>query len=461
MALNTPYKRVDLNVNPNYASMAQKDPWFALGYALGEGYWNNYNARGEKKSIETGKQLFADWLKNGGAPKEAPQDLVNQAMTLSIGGNTVKEDSIKKAGEGDDKNAIKPEIDHGLLKWNYVSDKYQDNPNPAGDSITAQKFANNIELGLKNMDMSAFDENQFYLALDEALLRDNRNARQRAAAREAIKPMVDAKKAEYNGKVVNQLYSLYIQANEAEDYANAEKFAVQIAQINPDLGQYLLRGGVSAKDVFNAREADKRAKYKGGGNKLNRSGNESYLVKNVSDAQYQMWHKVLADENASEESKATARKNINYYDTYGPSGVDINDAYDVTELLGNWIAQVEKTNMTLEELEDNIDDYELRRSVYWGYIDNRLKAFKKEFTKGSLTKSERDKRKQINESSLEKATKEGMKKVEEQKVTYTPQGRVEGSHVVTIENAFKDKKPDKEGNVGLVKYLKSKKENEK
>ena len=65
MALNTPYKRVDLNVNPNYASMAQKDPWFAIGYALGEGYWNNYNARGEKKATETADQMLNDAVKHG------------------------------------------------------------------------------------------------------------------------------------------------------------------------------------------------------------------------------------------------------------------------------------------------------------------------------------------------------------------------------------------------------------
>ena len=66
MALNTPYKRTNPN-SINYAAMGQRDPWFALGYALGEGYWNNYNARGEEKATQTAESMLEDYLKTGRA----------------------------------------------------------------------------------------------------------------------------------------------------------------------------------------------------------------------------------------------------------------------------------------------------------------------------------------------------------------------------------------------------------
>lgn len=264
MALNTPYKRVDLNVNPNYASMAQKDPWFALGYALGEGYWNNYNARGEKKATETAEQMLNNAVKYGDpnagiltnedlVSKYARPDKKQQILDAAIQLPELKYDKDGKEVKGAGNQ--QPIIDKGLLKWGYLDDKYANNPNPVGDSVAANKLLNNTEIALSNANMRTFDVQKFKLALDKQLMADGRNARQREAAWAAIQPMIAEKKAEHNTQVSNQLYDLYRQAQGLGDYASADSFLMEIQKVNPNMAKVLADGRVTEKDRFKAQEA--------------------------------------------------------------------------------------------------------------------------------------------------------------------------------------------------------------
>lgn len=242
MALNTPYKRVDLNVNPNYVSMAQKDPWFALGYALGEGYWNNYNERGIKKGTDKAIERLGEYP-NSSQSAPAPQDIIDQAMTLSVGGNTVKADSVKKAGEkGKDDGAttIKPELDHSMLKWGYTLDKYKDEPNPVGDSISAKNVVRDTGKALVNTDMGVFDDAKFYANLRKELTLDGRNSRQIDAILANIKPMVDSRKAEFNRGKVSELLEAHKLAFEQGDYAQAERYGLEAVKYDPTIANYLL-----------------------------------------------------------------------------------------------------------------------------------------------------------------------------------------------------------------------------
>lgn len=265
MALNTPYKRVDLNVNPNYASMAQKDPWFALGYALGEGYWNNYNARGEKKATETAEQMLNNAVKHGDPNagvltnedligKYARPDKKQQILDAAIQLPELKYDKDGKEVKGTGNQQAT--IDKGLLKWGYLDDKYANSPNPVGDSAAAQKLVNGTELLLSNANMGAFDAQKFKLALDKQLMADGRNARQREAAWAAIQPMIAEKKAEYNNQVSNQLYDAYKLAYADGNYGLAEQYAMQLNKFDPNLSKYLL---TKERDRYQNELADQRA----------------------------------------------------------------------------------------------------------------------------------------------------------------------------------------------------------
>lgn len=283
MALNTPYKRVDLNVNPNYASMAQKDPWFALGYALGEGYWNNYNARGEKKATETAEQMLNNAVKHGDPNagvltnedligKYARPDKKQQILDAALQLPELKYDKDGKEVKGTGNQQAT--IDKGLLKWGYLDDKYANSPNPVGDSAAAQKLVNSTELLLSNANMGAFDVQKFKLALDKQLMADGRNARQREAAWAAIQPMIAEKQAEHNAQVSNQLYDLYRQAQGMGDYASADSFLVELQKVNPNMAKVLADGRVTEKDRFRANEARELAIIRQGG-RGSRSGSGS------------------------------------------------------------------------------------------------------------------------------------------------------------------------------------------
>lgn len=265
MALNTPYKRVDLNVNPNYAAMAQKDPWFALGYALGEGYWNNYNERGEKKATETAEQMLNSMAKTGDPnagiltnddliSKYARPDKKQQILDTAINLPEIKYDKDGKEVKGSGNQ--QPTIDHSLLKWGYLNDKYADNPNPASDSVAAQKLVNGVEIALNNADMGTFDAEKFKLALDKQLMADGRNARQREAAWAAIQPMIAEKKTQYNNQVIGQLYDAYKLAYADGNYNLAEQYAIQMSKFDSNLSKYLL---AKERDRYQSELADERA----------------------------------------------------------------------------------------------------------------------------------------------------------------------------------------------------------
>lgn len=344
MAMNTPYKRVDLNVNPNYASMAQKDPWFALGYALGQGYWNNYNARGERKSIDIAREKVADYLKN---MQPAPQGLVDQAMTLSVGGNTVSEDSVKKASNGDGKGTIKPEVDHSLLKWDYTTNKYKDSPNPVGDTIATQTVVNDATKVLDNINIGALNEVELYDKIKTALVAQNKGKHVEAAIN-AIRPMVEQKKAEYNNKVVDQLYGLYMQANKNGDHANAERFALQISQLNPTMGKHLLGGTVTYKDRWQQENREKIAAIRASGKGSRRgSGNGNYLNStNKSDLERAAKIKANPDSYRPEDVE-WANKIDDRINRFGVSGLDLDDAYAVSDYLERvWDEAVLQANST-------------------------------------------------------------------------------------------------------------------
>lgn len=240
MALNTPYRRINPN-SINYATMGQKDPWFALGYALGEGYWNNYNARGAKKSIESGKEQLDEYF-SGNAPSSqpAPQDIIDQAMTISVGGNTVGEKDVKKASGGEVKGAIKPELDHAMLKWGYTLDKYKDNPNPVGDSISAKSIAANTASALEATNMDGANWDEFEAAFRRKMTLDNRNMAQQDAAVAAVKPMFDARVQRYNTQKADELSKAAIAAFGNGDYKLGESYALQLSKYDKAMATYLL-----------------------------------------------------------------------------------------------------------------------------------------------------------------------------------------------------------------------------
>ena len=267
MALNTPYKRINPN-SINYAAVGQKDPWFALGYALGEGYWNRYNQRGTEKSKATIMEGYDNWRKYGDVNGPAPKDLVDQALTISVGGNKATSRDVEEASSGATDKTIKPEVDHGLMKWDYVQNKYANSPNPVSDSISAQKLFSGTEIALNNTNMGAFDEEAFKLAVMDRLTKEGRTPQQREAAWAAIQPMIANKKAEYNNKVSDELYRLYQQAKGIGDNASADRFLMEIQKVNPNMAKVLMDGRITERDRYKA-ETDKeiaRIKATGKGN---------------------------------------------------------------------------------------------------------------------------------------------------------------------------------------------------
>lgn len=333
MALNTPYKRMNPN-SINYAAMGQKDPWFALGYALGEGYWNNYNARGEAKATETARQMLAE--KTGDSAgvlsnddlinKYARPDKKQQAIDAAIQLPELKPLSKGKDGESKGEGTTgQPTFDHALLKWGYTQDKYKDSPNPVGDSVAAQKLLNNTEVALSGANIEALDWGQFETALNQKLMLDGRNAQQRAAAIAAIKPMFDGKKKEYDNKVVDRLAGMWQEANEAGDHSSASKFASRIGQINPALGKHLLDSIVTPKDKWKAEVATNaaiaKAAAKAGGKSV-KDSDRITAAKAVYD-HYQKWQTANPDKSIEEYPRHNelnaAQNTLGLYAGYAPT----------------------------------------------------------------------------------------------------------------------------------------------
>ena len=296
MALNTPYKRINPN-EFNYAAVGQKDPWFALGYALGEGYWNRYNQRGIKKGIEEGEKL----LENGLPERQpAPQELVDKAMTISVGKTKVSSEDVEKASSGATDKTIKPEVDHGLMKWDYVQDKYKDNPNPVGDRISTANIATKADVALDNPNVAAMDWGQFSSGLKKELILSGKNDFQINAVLEHIKPMFDAKKQTYNNDKVSQIVNSYIQATQAGDYNKAEQFGIEAFKDNPTIAQYLLSNNVGVKDRWKADNAERLALIKAKGDSDKAAAELTTAGVNAAKA-------ILNDPNSGPEDIKAAR----------------------------------------------------------------------------------------------------------------------------------------------------------
>ena len=253
MALNTPYKRINPN-EFNYAAVGQKDPWFALGYALGEGYWNRYNQRGTEKSKASIMEGYDNWRKYGDVNRPAPKDLVDQAMTISVGGNKASAQDVEKASGSKSDKTIKPEVDHGLMKWDYVQGKYANSPNPVGDSISAQKLFSGTEIALNNTNMGAFDEEAFKLAIMDKLTKEGRSPQQREAAWAAIQPMIAQKKNEYNKTKSDELFKVAQDAFGNNDIAGAESAVLALNEVDPVRGKYAMSRLGSMIDMQNRKE---------------------------------------------------------------------------------------------------------------------------------------------------------------------------------------------------------------
>ncbi|MBR5172113.1 MAG: hypothetical protein IKW14_01800, partial [Phascolarctobacterium sp.] len=253
MALNTPYKRINPN-SINYAAVGQKDPWFALGYALGEGYWNRYNQRGTEKSKASIMEGYDNWRKYGDVNGPAPKDLVDQAMTISVGGNKASAQDVEKASDGKSDKTIKPEVDHGLMKWDYVQGKYANSPNPVGDSISAQKLFSGTEIALNNTNMGAFNEEAFKLAIMDKLTKEGRSPQQREAAWAAIQPMIAQKKNEYNKTKSDELFKVAQDAFGNNDIAGAESAVLALNEVDPVRGKYAMSRLGSMIDMQNRKE---------------------------------------------------------------------------------------------------------------------------------------------------------------------------------------------------------------
>ena len=331
MALNTPYKRINPN-SINYAAVGQRDPWFALGYALGEGYWNNYNARGIKKGIEEGEKILAN-----GFPKSepAPQDLVDQAMTISVGKEKVSSEDVEKASNKDSDKTIKPEVDHALMKWDYIQNKYKDNPNPVGDRISTNSIVNNAEVALDNPNVAGMDWNVFASRLDKELTLSGKNAYQRDVIREHIKPLFEAKKSEYNQKASNELYGLYVRAMELGDYASAERFGMQLSSINPVFGNHLLKNTITAKDIWKANNDKEIAHIKANGKKGKSgiSSSSNYLNPTSKNDLGLAVDITKNPDKYTPDQQAKAMSTIDFVQKWGHQGLDLNDPHAVSEYL--------------------------------------------------------------------------------------------------------------------------------
>lgn len=253
MALNTPYKRINPN-EFNYAAVGQKDPWFALGYALGEGYWNRYNQRGTEKSKATIMEGYDNWRKYGDVNGPAPKDLVDQALTISVGGNKASAQDVEKTSDGKSDKTIKPEVDHGLMKWDYVQGKYANSPNPVGDSISAQKLFSGTEIALNNTNMGAFDEEAFKLAIMDKLTKEGRSPQQREAAWAAIQPMIAQKKNDYNKAKADELFETAKVAFQNNDIAGAESAVLALNEVDPVRGKYAMSRLGGMIDMENRKE---------------------------------------------------------------------------------------------------------------------------------------------------------------------------------------------------------------
>ena len=375
MALNTPYKRINPN-SINYAAMGQKDPWFALGYALGEGYWNNYNARGEAKATETTKQGLDNFLKYGNVDgpvlgddemlsKYARPDKKQQAIDAAVQLPELKPLSKGKDGENKGGGTTgQPTFDHALLKWGYTQDKYKDSPNPVGDSIAAQKLLNGTEIALNSTDMGAFNEDAFKLAIMDKLTKEGRTPQQREAAWAAIQPMIANKKAEYNSKVVNDLYGLYEQANLNQDYATSRSLAMQISRLDPTLGKSLLSGTVSPKDIWEQQNKERmlniRLSGKGGKN------SERNVINSTSKAELEHAYKVLENPDAyGQQAVDAANKIVQRVSKWGNAGLDLDDEVAVSRYISDIKKRVDSGEINeLEAYDEMYKDGFVQRHPY-------------------------------------------------------------------------------------------------
>ena len=450
MALNTPYKRVNITTGMPNQSQVANDPWGSLGTIIGTVLGNAAYERGVKKGTED--------ILSGMAPKSsepAPQDIIDQAMTLSVGGNTVGAKDVEKAGDGEGKGTIKPELDHGMLKYGYLMDKYKDSPNPVSDAITTKNIVQNAEIGLSNANMDFVPEADFKLQVMKKLMADGRNSAQREAIWENIKPVYDARKKEYNQEKTNELVEAYKIARENNDYAGMEQITLNLHKYNPEVAGYFAKNNVGAKDMFNAEKAERiaLAKAKGKGSKTtNASGLQEYRVKKVSDKQYQMWRETLNDEEAPKSSRDAAERNIKYYEQFGTEGIDINDGYSVTDLVGGWLAEYEKGNISKAQLDEMLYDFELRRSAHWGDIQRWVDKIDGGIKKREEAKAtEKAKRERINKSALEVNNQAKAETTEP--VVYTSQGHDVNTFVGALETILADKEVDKYDRTGFAKHL--------
>lgn len=257
MALNTPYRRINITTGMPNQSQIANDPWGSLGTIIGTVLGNEAYERGVKKGTD---EILSDMAPKKSEP--APQDIIDQAMTLSVGGNTVGEKDVKKAEGGEGKGAIKPEIDHGLLKYGYLMDKYKDNPNPVSDAITTKNIVQNAEIGLANANMDYVPEAEFRAQVMKKLMADGRNAAQREAIWENIQPIYNARKKEYDDQKAMELVGLYNKAVADKQYDKAEEISLLTEKYNPSIAKYLQKNNISHKDIWTADLARQNAAIK-------------------------------------------------------------------------------------------------------------------------------------------------------------------------------------------------------
>lgn len=257
MALNTPYRRVNVTTGMPNQNQIANDPWGSLGTIIGTVLGNAAYERGVKKGTD---DILASMPSM--SSESAPQDIIDQAMTLSVGGNTIGEKDVKKAEGGEGKGVIKPEIDHGLLKYGYLMDKYKDNPNPVSDAITTKNIVQNAEIGLANANMDYVPEADFRMQVMKKLMADGRNAAQREEIWGNIKPIYDARKKEYDDQKTMELVGLYNKAVADKQYDKAEEISLLTEKYNPSIAKYLQKNNISHKDIWTANLAQQAANTK-------------------------------------------------------------------------------------------------------------------------------------------------------------------------------------------------------
>lgn len=222
---DTVYDKLNpLAVQRDYEKIAAKDPWFALGMSIGDGYWNNYNSRGLRKSEATADDIIKQTLGGGQQPAEQTQEagqvqgITNWENWKPSGGVEIPKMGEKVSGvfngaanpaqtqlDGTQwtpngtmqEPSIKEKI--ALENRNYLVNKYADDDNPGRTRMDAEGLTKTINANIDQVgNMEGYRKQEVLDQIKAKLRSDGRTDAQIQVALDRASANIDARLDGYN-----------------------------------------------------------------------------------------------------------------------------------------------------------------------------------------------------------------------------------------------------------------------